>query len=275
MRRIYCGQDSSAIASFRKNRVFSNDSNLVCEKGEFMHIDKREIYVDESYQRMPGKADAIAKAFSWRAFGIISIAIRENKYIAFDGQHRVEAACMRPDITELPCMVFSSDGAHQEARDFISIQRNRRKVDAIDQFRAKLVAMDEDAMEINNIVISCGYVIARHGDRGNISALSRVEQTYKSTGGEYLRFALNWCSEFYQKKAPGLLINAIAVVEKKMNSKGDSLFNYSEKLSVYEELMREINKTAVMANSAKTYEVHEVAILALINKSRRTRKISL
>lgn len=81
---------------------------LIDKQGEFMLIEKDELYVDPVYQRSnwnSKKVNDIASAWSWNRCGTLTVAIRDDKWWIIDGATRKLAADKRSDIKKLPCMV--------------------------------------------------------------------------------------------------------------------------------------------------------------------------
>ena len=90
--------------------------------GALRMVKKGDLQVDHTYQRNANemKLIAIAKDWSWIACGAIVVADREGVLFVVDGQHRVLAARKRSDIAELPCLVFKTHEAKQEAKGFLA-----------------------------------------------------------------------------------------------------------------------------------------------------------
>jgi len=126
-------------------------------------IDKHDLEVDRTYQRdlSDYRSVSMARDWSWIACGVIVVAERNGKRYVVDGQHRVNAARKRSDITDLPCIVFRSNGIEEEARGFLVTQTARNAVTSVDKFRAMLAINDPHAMMVNELVESCGRVISK------------------------------------------------------------------------------------------------------------------
>lgn len=135
--------------------------------GELMFIHKDELTVDVDYQRegIVSKILHMAKAWSWIACGVIIVALRDDCFYVVDGQNRVLAAKRRSDITKLPCIVFESGGKKEEAKAFIDTNTCRKAVSARDKFRAAVVAEDETAIFIKNILETIGVTLVSHSTK--------------------------------------------------------------------------------------------------------------
>lgn len=156
------------------------------EKGEFRWIDKRLLCVDDTYQR-GNKNKKIASEFNWQSCGAISVMEREDGILAVvDGQHRAIAAWMRSDITEMPCMVFRSQGVAHEADAFVKINTNRKAVAAFDKYKANLVAGDKTAKLIDYIAKDYGLSIRPDGETfGVITCVAACERLIKRGEAHY------------------------------------------------------------------------------------------
>lgn len=122
-------------------------------KGELRWINKMDVQVDYSYQRNTNeiKLKNIARDWSWIACGAIVVANREGTLFVVDGQHRVLAARKRSDISDLPCLVFTTSAAKQEAKGFLSAQTQRKPVTAVEKFKAMVVVEDPDALFVQSL----------------------------------------------------------------------------------------------------------------------------
>lgn len=131
--------------------------------GEVRMVHKDDLYVNRDlYQRVANspKVLAIARSWSWVACGTISVAMRDGVLWVIDGGHRKAAADRRSDITMLPCVIHQVRSVQEEARGFLDTNTLRRNVSAIDKFRAKIVAGDENAIFANSVIEGCGLRLA-------------------------------------------------------------------------------------------------------------------
>lgn len=118
---------------------------VVDHPGELLMIPKDLLFVDPAYQRKANKGmvSKIAANWSWASCGALSVANRGDVYYVFDGWHRASAAQQRDDIAALPCIVFElAKGVQAEAQAFVQLNTERRSVNAVDKFNAKLTAGD-------------------------------------------------------------------------------------------------------------------------------------
>ena len=148
--------------------------------GQLTWLNKSELLIDHSYQRAakPGRVLKIAQSWSWLACGVIIVAKRfaDKKWHHFvvDGQHRVLAALKRSDIDTLPCLVFHTRSAVEEAAGFYDANTNRRMPTSIEKWRAMLLAGDEHAMVVDDLITSIGRSVASVSGPTGVRCLSSM-----------------------------------------------------------------------------------------------------
>jgi hypothetical protein len=156
------------------------------EPGRFQWINKNDISVDLGYQRDASlsldKIRAIARNWSWPAFNTVSVAQRDGgKYFAFDGGHRVQAAWLRPDVINLPCMVFQSTSAEAEAKWFLESNIGNKPMAMVDRFKAQVMTADEQALKAKALIAQSGREISRASHPKTFSCLSSLMRCLKHT----------------------------------------------------------------------------------------------
>lgn len=118
------------------------------------------IQVDNSYQRdvVPLRVRRILKAFRWRDFQPVTLADQgDGTYCVIDGQHRVHAARLHPDVSAVPAAIVDLAGSKRdEAASFITINNERTAVTAVDRYWAGLEAGDPDAMRVCTVLSEAG-----------------------------------------------------------------------------------------------------------------------
>jgi hypothetical protein len=126
-----------------------------------------ELLIDPDYQRSidtePSRRliAAIAARWDWRLCMALSVSRRDDGNYVIDGQHRLAAAKLRGDIDQLPCCLVRYSGPAEEAAMFVTANRVRRAINRLDDFHAALVAGDEDAIEVREVVERAGLKVAR------------------------------------------------------------------------------------------------------------------
>lgn len=192
--------------------------------GVLLEIDKNELKIDESYQRKSKeeKILAMARSWSWIGCGVLIVAEREGCFFVMDGQHRLLAARQRSDITALPCIVFATVIAEQEARGFLVSNTLRRPISGIDRFRASIVAGTRSAQIVQELLIQAHRVASEVSDGRSVRCLSKLvklAETDETTLRAMWPIAVEICAGkvFHER-----IIDALVYIEQRLPS-GESL----------------------------------------------------
>lgn len=123
---------------------------------QFGWVPISSLFVDQSYQRFiseKGRATIrkIVSQFEWPRFGALSLATEgDDRYLVLDGQHRAIAAHLA-GAQAVPAMI-SRHATVQQAEGFVAINATRTSVQALDKYRARVVAGDPNAVEVAAIL---------------------------------------------------------------------------------------------------------------------------
>lgn len=158
------------------------------------------LQIDGSYQRSletPISEQLIrnmAGAWDWRLCAPLTVSDRgETGLFVIDGQHRLAAARMRTDIPQLPCIISRFASVQDEARCFVEANTLVRKATPLDKFHARVVAGDEEAVEINRIVEAAGLIIGRSPYKirpGEVCCIRVLTHLLKQYGSKILSAGL-------------------------------------------------------------------------------------
>lgn len=115
-------------------------------------------------------AESIRRDFCWTLFGALIVVRRQDgNLVALDGGHRLEAIRHLDSVTTVPCLVYRLENVADEATIFRAINRIRTQLSLVDDHRAAIVAKDDLALKIQEIVASGGRYIAKNNrDRDGI-----------------------------------------------------------------------------------------------------------
>lgn len=150
--------------------------------------------IDGTYQRSTDNEASrrliahIAFHFDWRLCNPLVVSRRpDGRLMIIDGQHRWLAAQRRTDIPQLPCCIFTYESIQEEARMFILANRSRKPMNRLDDFYAALAAGDEDALEIQQMVVDAGLRVTRSTAvralrAGEIAFTSSIARAIRSVG---------------------------------------------------------------------------------------------
>lgn len=158
-------RDPALHSQTKQSKVERYGWQLLDTKGEFRWVNKKELCFDPAYQRNPtfGKVKAIAGKWSWIACGVLIVSWRGGKLYVVDGNHRLEAALMRTDIDDMPCMVHSLADVSEEAKAFILANKNRKPMSSAESFKALCTAGDPDAIHLLGLIEGAGYHVVATG----------------------------------------------------------------------------------------------------------------
>lgn len=154
------------------------------------------IDVDRNYQRelRSSLVEKILSKFSWRKFGALVLTRKpEGRFSVVEGQHRWKAACLHPEIDEVPAVIVSHDDTAGEAESFLAINRDRMAVTSVEQYWAGLTAGDETAVIVSKVLQSAGCdVVPEQGHyRPNLTnSIGAVERCIRRYGAGPTRRAL-------------------------------------------------------------------------------------
>lgn len=161
-----------------------------------------ELRIDPSYQRTTEAAASqtlirrIAMFWDWSLCQPLAVAKRDDgALMVVDGQHRLEAARLRGDIDDLPCVVTAYRNAGDEAAAFVALNQQRRPLNQLDLFKAALAAEDETAAKIAGLLTEAGLRLAPHSNftawkPGMVSNIAGIQQAYRSNGERVTGIAL-------------------------------------------------------------------------------------
>ncbi len=151
------------------------------------------IQVDSSYQREPIRdhVNKIVKHYNAKAMGVPVVGEREDGTLwVVDGLQRITALREKGNKW-VRAEVFASAGPEEEAEIFRVINKNRKKPTGLQLFHSSLVAGDEAAWAVKEIIEKHGFEVPRYTGRGNlaaetaakrVTAISAVERIYKTRG---------------------------------------------------------------------------------------------
>jgi hypothetical protein len=238
-------------------------------------IDK--LYVDQSYQR--GEVSnkntlAIARSFSWEAFGTIVVMQRsDGEYLVVDGHQRLLAARKRGDIKRVPCIVFQSRGVVSEAKAFLSVNTRRKTVLATTKFWAAVACGGEPETSIAEWVKTIGYrIVNKHYDSKPkvIKFCARLVDSWQRSA-ESAKRAIMMIKTLDQNRPPSVHV-FMGFFDLIRN--GICLEEYADKiesLGGQTKILFTINKMAIEAGTSKSERLCGSAVLSLVNHGKKTK----
>lgn len=188
-------------------------------KPELEWVPKELIDVDNNYQREldTGRVSKILNTFHWDHFGAVTLARKsQDRFVVTDGQHRVKAAQLHPNITHIPAVITSSTTMQEEAANFLVINRDRKAVSTIERFWAGVAAGDDLSQQIQRVLrdaeceVSPAHGIYKPNMTQAVTAVGRSLKFYgdKATIVAIQTIRIAWPRE--QRALRGVLIMSLA-----------------------------------------------------------------
>lgn len=168
-----------------------------------------ELAIDATYQRdlAAGPSQTlirkIAQYWNWDLCQPLVVARRAGGGLfVIDGQHRLEAARMRGDIAQLPCVVVDYASTADEAASFVHLNQQRRPLGKLDLFKAAVASEDPEANAIVAAMDAAGLSIAPHQNYiswkpGMVSNIGGIETAWRTKGAAVTTAALGLLSEAF------------------------------------------------------------------------------
>lgn len=160
------------------------------DPGRYESVNKNKLSLDKSYQRdhKETTVDKVSKDFNWAAFGtLIVFEAPDGTLSIVDGGNRWMGAMRRNDVTDLPCQIFKSRGAAQEAKTFLEINTGRRPVSAIEKHKAALLTGDPLAVEVETLITQSGRVLGKTSGLNSIHCVARLRGLLSSSSRTHLQ----------------------------------------------------------------------------------------
>lgn len=164
-----------------------------------------ELAIDASYQRSIEGPESkalirkIAQHWNWDLCLPLVVSRRreegEERLFVIDGQHRLEAARLRKDINQMPCMVKEYSSAADEAASFVHLNQQRRPLGALDLFKAALASEDPEAVAIMDAMAAAGLSLAAHSNYtawkpGQVAIIGGIQRSWRREGARVVTEAL-------------------------------------------------------------------------------------
>jgi ParB-like nuclease domain len=161
-----------------------------------------DLSIDPEYQRSIENGSSltlirkIAMFWDWSLFHPLAVARRPDGSLwVVDGQHRLAAVRLRRDMHDVPCVVTPFASRADEAASFVAMNVQRRALSAIDLFKAALVAGDDNASAVADLMAAAGLSLAPHSNHtawkpGMVSNISGIQSAYRSFGSAPTLYAM-------------------------------------------------------------------------------------
>lgn len=262
-----------------KHQMERQVKDFEATKGKFRWIPKGIIGVDRTYQRNTVKANIIkkiARDFDWRKFGVVLVSERKDgSLVAFDGQHRLEAAKLIDQIRDVPCLIFDSSTVTQEASGFVGVNRDRVLVTSIDKYRASVVAEDERAMNAESVMQTLGLEVRNDRNTSRFlrcpEVLLRIVNIDRGMAISCIKLCLRLTDD---RPINRHLLDGLFDLCMKMRRVGvDIITEYGDKMVKYNQnmILTKLRQKQVLAGHKKPSMLIQYVILDIINERKRVK----
>ena len=168
-----------------------------------------KLSIDPSYQREIETAASqalirkIAQGWNWDLCQPLVVSRRKQQLYVIDGQHRLQAARLRKDIAELPCVVVEYGSAAAEAANFVALNQQRRALSKLDVFKAAVASKDPQALSILSALEDAGLSVAPHTNfttwkPGMVSNIGGIVNAYHRHGSAVMRDSLRVLAQAFK-----------------------------------------------------------------------------
>lgn len=169
-----------ATATIPKEPAVADDAPQIGDwPYKFEIVPITHMKVDEYQRPLTSFVDKIVKKFNPALVGCLCLSKRSNThYAVIDGQTRAEG--MRQlGMSSAPAVVFYDLTREQEAALFALFQTERRGMTSAARFNAQVIAKDDTAIAIAEVVESLGFTIDHNNNApGAIRAVAAVEYVF-------------------------------------------------------------------------------------------------
>ncbi|MDD5531142.1 MAG: ParB/RepB/Spo0J family partition protein [bacterium] len=234
-----------------------------------------DLRISDKYQRLLDEhfVRKVVKEFNPGMVGAIIVSKRKDGYYIIDGQHRVEILRRVKIFTVLAVILYGLT-PEQEAEYFVAYNRGRRNLSQYDMFKAELFAGVNSAVEIYDVVTSCGLYIGKSVANYQIGAISTLRDMHKTLTKDEFKRSLSLVKNAWKGNKDSFnnhIISGAGIVVKKCG-KYFTDKDFQEKMSmvdVFELLLDGNSRVKSTANNLG----HAECIIMAYNKGKRTKQI--
>lgn len=209
--------------SYLNEKPSAAEAQLIFNNGHVTkmtaQIKVSDLMVDFDYQRHPGntKINKIVKNFDPDLLGVIICSMRENGQVAIiDGSHRYHALVQMNQMNlNINALVYFGLSLKDEAKIFALSNQEHTKPNPADIFKAGIVAGDQIAIAINDIMKENNLFVGVGPGDNKIRALSTLKRIYVNAGADILDKTIRAIKAAYGSNSNVMrdqLLSAVAVI---------------------------------------------------------------
>jgi hypothetical protein len=241
-----------------------------------------ELDVEPLAQRefRPANAEKIVKNYDPDKVGILTVSSRDGHLYVTDGQHR-RAALIELGLGDVPvpCNVWEDRTIGDDAKQFVAYNVDNTKVGAIDAFRVKVVAGDEEAMAIKTVLDEFDLRVTYSAGVNDISAIGALYWVYRRGGNVLLVRTLTLIEATWNRDRQGRdgnIIKAVALILDKVDGLLD-VESFALKVQADSTPGRVLGtaRTHAMATRKALYVQAAEVMINIYNKQRSKNRVHL
>lgn len=146
---------------------------------------------------LPAHVAQIKANFDPLKLGVITVVEDvDGVYRVIDGQHRVAALRELAPDCKVRCEVLPCVDDAAQAETFLGVNEGRRRLHAIDRYRAQLLAKEPVAVAIAAACKAAGVSVSKHSGSRNVQAVAALYAVQRASNLEAtLRIARQWAND--------------------------------------------------------------------------------
>jgi hypothetical protein len=176
---------ATATPTKRATPVKPSENGSAALPYRFEVVPLKYLVVDKYQRPLSTFVDRIIRKFDPALVGTLCASERsKTKFALIDGQTRAKAM-ERLGMRDAPCIVYEGLTLEQEAELFSKFQTERRGMTSASRFKAQVIAGNEIATAINDIVEGLGFTIDHNSSEpGALRAVAALEYAYRGASGQ-------------------------------------------------------------------------------------------
>lgn len=179
-----------------------------------------------AYQREidQGWVESRARVFNADLLQVADVSYRDGMWWVVDGLHRRELVrAVQGDGAEMLCRPHFNHTEKTEFELFIDLNRRRRRLSALAEFKSALTLGRQPELSINKVVTEAGFTVGVGRTPTHIGAVRVLYDIYRTGGDLRLRRVLNVYLGAYGGGTTGvvnsIVLDALGIVYRKYGSK--------------------------------------------------------
>lgn len=175
-----------------KNKENMKKYENVGSEPRYEKLDSSMLHADLTYQNVfdTDRVQLIIDTFTKELLQPLEVSYRDGQYNVIDGKHRLTAIKEIEKLTGIkipvPCWVHYGLTENGECDLFVKLVKNRRKISAMEIYKAAYEAGNEFTVNFVNVIRKVGFIFDFEGSakNGRIHITATPRKIYKEVGIE-------------------------------------------------------------------------------------------